>query len=92
MVLNQEHSILDCADFFKGIVNKMLSSTLPVVYVARNDVGKNPLDVNKLAFRLQGVAHVLFEPEEGIELEGFSDVLDDKKSRSGKLFIYYPNQ
>lgn len=91
MVLNQVHSILECADFFKGIVNKTLSSTLPVVYVARNDAGENPLDINNLAFRLQGVAHVLFEPEEGVELEGFSDVLDDKKSRSGKLFIYYPN-
>ena len=91
MVLNKEHSISDCMSFFKGIVEKRIISKLPVVYVARTNTGDNPLDVNKLAFRLQGVAHVLCEPDEGVELEGFSDVLDSNDARAGKIFIYYPS-
>lgn len=91
MVLNKEHSISDCMSFFKGIVEKRIISKLPVVYVARTHTGDNPLDVNKLAFRLQGVAHVLCEPDEGVELEGFSDVLDSNDARAGKIFIYYPS-
>lgn len=91
MVLNKEHEISECKTFFKGIVDKTIISQLPVVYVARTNMGANPLDVNKLAFRLQGVAHVLCEPEEGTELEGFSDVLDSNDVRAGKIFIYYPS-
>ena len=90
-VLNKEHSISECTSFFKGVVEKTIISKLPVVYVARTGMGENPLDVNKLAFRLQGAAHVICEPENGIELTGFSDVLDSNDARAGKIFIYYPS-
>ena len=90
-VLNREHSISECVSFFKGIVGRSIVPKLPVVYVARTNLGDNPLDVNKLAFRLQGVAHVICEPEEGIRLEGFSDVIDSNDARAGKIFIFYPS-
>ncbi|WP_456082185.1 hypothetical protein [Leptotrichia sp.] len=90
-VWNKEHNITECLAFFKGVVEKEIVSKLPVVYVSRTNLGENPLDVNKLAFRLQGVAHVLCEPEEGVLLEGFSDVLDSNDARAGKIFVYYPS-
>ena len=62
-----------------------------MVYVARTGMGENPLDVNKLAFRLQGAAHVICEPDDGIELTGFSDDLVSNEDRAGKIFIYYPS-
>jgi len=34
---------------------------LPIVYISKNDLGEDPLDVNMLASRLKGVAHVLIE-------------------------------
>lgn len=71
-VWNKEHDIADCLQFFKEVVEKTIVPKLPVVYVSRKNLGENPLDVNKLAFRLQGVAHVICEPEEGVLLEGFS--------------------
>lgn len=91
LVLNKEHIISECFDIFKGIVNKEILSKLPVVYIARTKLGENPLDVNRLAFRLQGVAHVICEPDKGITLKGFSDLLDNNDTREGKIFIYYPS-
>ena len=91
MVLNREHSISECISVFKGIVEKTIISKLPVVYVARTGMGENPLDVNKLAFRLQGAPHVICEPDDGIELTGFSDDLVSNEDRAGKIFIYYPS-
>lgn len=90
-VCNREHDINECMDFFKGAVAKTIVAKLPVVFVARTNEGNNPLNVNKLAFRLQGVAHVICEPEEGTILSGFTDVLDSKDARAGKIFIMYPS-
>lgn len=92
MVSNKEHCILDCLPFFKGIVNKTIVPNLPVVFVTQADSGENLLDVNKLAFRLQGVAHVLCEPVDKTLLEDFTDMLDSDNTKAGKIYIYYPSR
>lgn len=90
-VQNKEHNVAECLSFFEDIVTKRITSRLPVVYVARTMDGSNPLDVNKLAFRLQGAAHVICEPEEGIQFDGLTDILDSLEAKAGKIFIFYPS-
>lgn len=90
-VQNKEHLVPECLDFFENVVTKKIVSRLPVVYVAKTMDGNDPLDVNKLAFRLQGVAHVLCEPEEGIGFADLSDELDNVELKAGKVFIFYPS-
>lgn len=90
-VKNKEHSVSDCLDFFGNVVTKKITSILPVVYIAKTTEGNDPLDVNKLAFRLQGVAHVLCEPQEGIQFHELSEVPDDLQNKEGKIFIFYPS-
>jgi len=77
-----------------GILNKILthnfSFQLPIVVVTRTSNDDLPLEIGNLAFRLQGVAHVLEEGERGL----FGDVKfaadDDKKP--GKIYIVFPNK
>lgn len=90
-VKNKEHNVAECLTFFKDVVTKKISSRLPVVYVSRTIEGDNPLDVNGLAFRLQGVAHVICEPDEGIKFDGLTDILNDVEAKAGKIFIFYPS-
>lgn len=90
-VMNKEHNVEEEMDFFRDIVTKRIASELPVVFVARTLEGKNPLNVNQLAFRIQGVAHVICEPESGIRFEGLSDILDSMEAKVGKIFIFYPS-
>lgn len=90
-VQNKEHNVTECLTFLTGVVTKKIISELPVVYVSRTIEGYNPLDVNKLAFRLQGVAHVISEPAEDIKFEGLTDILNDAEEKSGKIFIFYPS-
>ena len=91
VVQNKEHLVTECLDFFEKLVTKKIVSRLPVVYVAKTMDGNNPLDVNKLAFRLQGIAHVLCEPEEGISFTDLTDELDNVELKAGKVFVFYPS-
>ena len=88
----KEHDMSECRDFFEKVVLNKITSDLPVVYVSRTTAGDNPLDVNNLAFRLQGVAHVFCDPEEGTVFEGLFEDLDNVASKAGKIFIFYPSQ
>lgn len=85
------HLLDGYADFFRKIAHKEVKTRLPVVFVARTSDGQDPIDPGKLAFRLQGVAHVLCEPAHGVELRGVSDILDNREARAGKVFIFYPS-
>ena len=90
-VAQNEHLVSECQDILRKVIHKEIKLKLPVVYVARTADRINPLDVNSLAFQLQGVAHVICEPEEEVVLEGFSKVMDNKEKRAGKVFIFYPS-
>lgn len=90
-VMNKEHNVDENMEFFKDIVTKRKISELPVVFVARTLEGGNPLNVNQLAFRLQGVAHVISDPENGVKFDELSDILDSMEAKAGKVFIFYPS-
>lgn len=90
-VMNKEHNVEEEMNFFRDIVTKRITSELPVVFVTRTLDGENLLKVNQLAFRLQGIAHVICEPESGVRFEGLSEILDSVEAKAGKIFIFYPS-
>ena len=91
VVRNSEHVISECMDFFKGIVSQKITSSLPVVYVVRTAAGSNPIDINKLAFRLQGTAHVICESEDEPQSEDLPELSELVADKAGKIFVFYPN-
>lgn len=89
-VAQMQHLLDEHEEFFRNVVQEKVRTRLPVVFVAKTAEGENPVDPGDLAFRLQGAAHVLCEPEHAVVLQGFSDVLDNQEARAGKVFIFYP--
>ncbi len=63
---------------------------LPIVIVSKKDNGEFPVDLSKLAFQLQGVAHVIFEDENNSLLE-YANYFGCQ-ARNGMVFIVYPNK
>lgn len=85
------HLIEDCGEFFGKVVRKEVRTMLPVVFIVKTVGGENPVDPGNLAFRLQGVAHVLCESEKKVELPELSENAEEGETREGKIFIFYPS-
>lgn len=84
-ILNQDQAAA-AESIFYGTVYQ----SLPVVLVSRNQEGILPLDVEALAWRLKGAAHVLvFEDENGDQWwkNGFSRQMPEP----GMISVSYPN-
>lgn len=76
--------------FLKNIVAGEGDVSLPVVAVTRTSEGRMPLELGDLAFRLQGVAHVLEESEPNLFSQLTFCEEDDKKP--GKIYLIFPNR
>ena len=83
-VIHQENKHL-----LKDIVEKKLECILPVVVVTRTSTDELPLELKDLAFRLQGVAHVLEESEKELCSECFTKRMTKKP---GKIYVIFPNK
>lgn len=60
-VSQKAHFASDCEELLQKVCGKEIKMTLPIVYITR---GKDAeFNVDDLAFRLQGVAHVIYEPD-----------------------------
>lgn len=64
---------------------------LPIVYVSKTYYDEFPLDVNWLASRLKGVAHVLVQQSNCSNLR-LRELCDSKNEYYGAIGIYYPMQ
>ena len=53
------------------------SLALPIVLVSKKSEGDFPVDLSSLAFKLQGVAHVIYEGNEGDIREIILEILED---------------
>ncbi|MCR5059545.1 MAG: hypothetical protein K6A80_00785 [Saccharofermentans sp.] len=72
------------------IMNGRNTYKVPVVYVSKTDDNENPIDVDRLAYRLKGVAHVFVQ--ESIDQEQtITDAVVIDHVSSGSIAIYYPN-
>lgn len=63
------------------------SYQLPVVYVSKTKLGQYPVDVNLLASKLKGVAHVLVQKS-----SNYDETIKELNEHYGAVGIYYPNK
>ena len=76
--------------YLKQLLNYEIDVALPMVIVRRTSEGTMPIELEDLAFRLQGAAHVLGEGKVNLSSDiGFYEE-DDK--RPGKIYIVFPNR
>ncbi len=82
------HITMDNAGLLTDAVCGIAEYDLPVVYISKNDSGRNPVDAEKMAFSLKGAAHVMVE--EKAEMNAYLDsVCGGKNVCGGKLGIYF---
>ena len=88
-VSQQAHSVLECAELLQKVCNKKIKMLLPIVYITRLTESKSELNVDDLAFRLQGVAHVIYEPD-GCDKK-LSININDGNVYENNAIIFYPS-
>ena len=91
LVSNKEHSVLNCSESLKSAINNNSRFMLPIVFISKMIGDKGFLNINKLAFRLQGVAHVVYESEHIMDLTEVMEELEFNDHEIGKICILYPN-
>lgn len=74
-----------------AIINEERKYRLPIVYVSKTYSGENPVDVQKMAKKLKGIAHVLVQ-KGGWQNSELRELTDDRNEFYGAVGIYYPNQ
>ena len=62
----------------------------PVIYVSKNYKGEDPVDIETLAYRLKGLAHVLVQEDSSTDLK-IKNMCDSKNEYKGAVGIYFPN-
>lgn len=88
-VAQKAHEVTACKALMNKIGSKGISMKLPVVYLTKTHGEGIEVDVDDLAFKLQGVAHVVYEPdgyEEKLEYESLAG-----QNYSGKAIIFFPS-
>ncbi len=83
--------VLDaCKKYIDEIVKEEVVCALPIVLISKKEDGELPVGVSDLAFKLQGVAHVIFEGED----TGFGTYLKQLNcvGSKGTAIILYPNK
>ena len=83
-----------CLDAYKSNIDDIVlgkaSLALPIVLVSKKSEGDFPVDLSSLAFKLQGVAHVIYEGNE-VDLGSYASQLDCE-SKNGTAIIINPNK
>ena len=79
----------DSIDLLASIINRKIKCRLPVVYVSRRQEGGFPLDLDDLALRLKGIAHVLAEGE-GELSSRLQKLCGGHHEYDGAVGVYYP--
>ena len=88
-VSQKAHLATDCNDLIQKVCCKEIKMLLPIVYITRSKDTSSELNVEDLAFRLQGVAHVIYEPD-GYDQKLCLDI-DDENVYENKAIIFYPS-
>lgn len=86
-VSQKAHMASDCEELLQKVCGKEIRMSLPIVYITKQK--SSEINVDDLAFRLQGVAHVIYEPD---EYEGkLSSNIDIGSAYDNKAVIFYPS-
>lgn len=84
------YSLDDKKDYIDLIISGEKEFALPIVFLSKKETGDFPIDASALAFKLQGVAHVICE-DDAVMLDRYSATLGCE-ARNGMVFIFYPNK
>lgn len=87
-VKQEAYSLDQYSEVLESLVEGKGEYTMPIVFVSKKDDGSYPIDLSKLSFELQGVAHVLYEEE--IRLSRYADYFECD-CQNGMIIINYPN-
>ncbi len=91
MVQDSPHFLNDSdLNIAKNIIESNSSNRLPIVYVSKPFRGKWDIDVNKLAYDLSGMAHVVVEPTRDFS-KNLMKITFSKNVYGGSIGIYWPN-
>ena len=75
------------SELLAKVIKGESSYRLPVVYVSKTKRGQYPVDVNLLASKLKGVAHVLIQ-----ESPNYDEKIKELNEHYGSVGVYYPNK
>ena len=64
---------------------------LPIVYVSKTELDKDPVDVKELAWRLKGIAHVFVQTSR-LMTDFMISHCGQQIEKNGEIGVYYPNQ
>lgn len=79
----------DNVDLLAGVVNGESSFRLPVIYISKTERDENPVDVNLLAYKLKGAAHVLVQKGNWSN-PSIQAACHSKNEYYGAVGIYFP--
>lgn len=88
-VSQKAHKASDCEELLQKVCGKEVRMSLPIVYITSLKESKSEINVDDLAFRLQGVAHVIYESDD-YEKKMSLDI-DDGNEHESKAIIFYPS-
>ena len=88
-VSQKAHLASECEKVLQQVRSREIKMSLPIVYITRSTESNTGLDVDELAFRLQGAAHIIYEASENdvklnLNIEG-------EKEYKNKAIIFYPS-
>ena len=80
----------DNIELLSRVINEEEDWELPVIYVSKTINERDPIDVNQLAKKLKGSAHVFVEESRDLNYS-LRDLCNDKNDYDGAVGIYYSN-
>ncbi len=88
-VSQKAHRASECKELLQKVCKKEVRMSLPIVYITSLKESESDINVDDLAFRLQGVAHVIYESDD-YEKKICLDI-NDGNDRESKAIIFYPS-
>lgn len=88
-VSQKAHPVSECEEVLQSVCEKKVKMALPIVYITRLKENTSELNVDDLAFRLQGVAHVIYESEGHVPKLNLD--INDENGYENKAIIFYPS-
>lgn len=78
-------------DLLINVINGEVNYKLPVIYISKNHQNTNPVNIDKLAYQLKGIAHILAQKDHSSN-EIIKIKTNKKSEYNGAIGIYYPNK
>ena len=81
----------DNLELVANVINGTAHYKYPVVFVSKTGYNEDPVDVEALAKRLKGIAHVLVQEDKSTGMK-LKELCNSQNEYYGRVGIYFPNQ